>query len=140
VIALLLTGGCTPACPRNCAVTVISSTAVGVFVLGMTGIATIAPFVPELIKRVLPAGKTSRVPMPLLVTLALLQASLLVMLCTWVGVRFGMPLGLRARLIDPSYRDERFWIAGRNLAAAGLSVGLAGGSQRSGRHSHWSYI
>ncbi len=107
--------------------TVIRATTVGVVVLGMIGVASMAPFIPELIKRVLPVGKPIRMPMPMLVVVALAQTSLLVILCAWVGARLGPPLGLRVRLLDATYQGSGQWATGATAVAAGFVVGITGG-------------
>lgn len=92
--------------------------------LGLLGAASFCPVVPDLIRRVMPVGRQPRIPPRALVLLTLLQTSLVVVFCAWVGARLGPPLGLRSGLLEPTGRP--IWSAFARLALPGVAIGSAG--------------
>ena len=92
--------------------------------LGILGAVSFCPAVPDLIRRVTPDGRRPRIPPRALVLLTLLQTSLVVVVCAWVGARLGPPLGLRSGLLEPTGRP--FWSAFARLALPGVAIGSTG--------------
>jgi hypothetical protein len=92
--------------------------------LGILGAASFCRVVPDLIRRVMPAGRQSRIPPRALVLLTLLQTSLIVVVSAWVGARLGPPLGLRSGLLEPT--GLPIWSALAQLALPGVAIGSVG--------------
>ncbi|MDQ3917307.1 MAG: CPBP family glutamic-type intramembrane protease [Acidobacteriota bacterium] len=92
--------------------------------LGVLGAVSFCPVAPDLVRRVLPAGRQLRTPTWALVLLTLLQTSLVVAVCAWVGARLGPPLGLRSGLLDQT--GLTIWSAFARLALPGVAFGAAG--------------
>ena len=92
--------------------------------LGLLGAVSFCPVVPDLIRRVTPDGRRPRITPRALVLLTLLQTSLVVVVCAWVGARLGPPLGLRSGLLEPTGRP--IWSALARLALPGVAIGSAG--------------
>ncbi len=103
------------------------STVVAISAMGILGAISMAPVIPGLIRRVMPADKPMRISMPAIVALALLQTSLLVVLSAWIGARLGTALQLRSALFDAVAGGRPIGSAFAGLAVPGIILGAVGG-------------
>lgn len=92
--------------------------------LGILGAVSFCPVVPDLIRRVTPGGRRPRLTPRALVLLTLLQTSLVIVVCAWVGMRLGPPLGLRSGLLESTGRP--IWSSFVRLALPGVAIGSVG--------------
>ena len=95
-------------------------------VLGIIGAASMAPSIPDIVRRSTRPGVAPRLSMPALTALASIQTILIVIGAAWLGAHLGPRIGLSSRIFDSSEAPAAVIWAIARLLLTGAAIGALG--------------